>query len=478
MTNENLEGTLLDWKNGESLAEAMIPMIGKLVREMNVVTYIYDRALVNHSVIGILKTHRFARKVAGTELTVADTYPIIKTLSELDLGPARIDVAKLAKKFDGKGSIENFVKKEVADLIGNRHLPIPAPQDVVLYGFGRIGRLLARLLIEKTGGGDLLRLKAIVVRKGGAANDIKKRASLLRRDSVHGPFQGTISLDEENNEIIANGNRIKIIYSGAPEEVDYTEYGINNAIVIDNTGVWRDEKGLSRHLKAKGVSRVLLTAPGKGDITNVVHGLNEDKIGDQPIISAASCTTNAIAPVLKVMNDKYGIQSGHVETVHAYTNDQNLLDNYHTGSRRGRAAPLNMVITETGAATAVAKALPELEGKLTGNAIRVPTANVSLAIMNLKLDNVPGVEELNGFLRECALHSSLSRQIDYVNSTEVVSSDFVGSDHAGVVDSEATAVTADGAVLYVWYDNEYGYSCQVVRVLQRMAGISYPVIPA
>ena len=182
-------------------------------------------------------------------------------------------------------------------------------------------------------------------------------------------------------------------------------------------------------------------------------------------------------PVLKAVNDRFGIVTGHVETCHSYTNDQNLIDNYHKASRRGRSAPLNMVITETGAAKAVAKVLPELTGKLTGNAIRVPTPNVSLAILNLELSEATEVKGLNGYLRDISLNSPLRNQIDFTNSPEVVSSDFVGSRHAGVVDSLATIVQGKRCVLYVWYDNEFGYSSQVVRMVQKMAGVELPSLP-
>ena len=204
---------------------------------------------------------------------------------------------------------------------------------------------------------------------------------------MHGPFDGTIEVDEEANTILANGTLIQVIYADDPAAIDYTAYGIHDAIVVDNTGRWRDEEGLSQHLRSTGVARVLLTAPGKGAIKNIVHGINHDDIAaDDRILSAASCTTNAITPVLKAVDDAYGIERGHVETVHSFTNDQNLIDNFHKGDRRGRSAALNMVITETGAAKAVAKALPSFAGKLTGNAIRVPTPDVSLAILNLQLE--------------------------------------------------------------------------------------------
>jgi len=199
---------------------------------------------------------------------------------------------------------------------------------------------------------------------------------------------------------------------------------------------------------------------------------------DDKILSAASCTTNAITPALKVLDDVYGVERGHVETVHAFTNDQNLIDNFHKGDRRGRSAVLNMVITETGAARAVSKALPQLEGKLTGNAIRVPTPDVSMAILNVKLAKPVGSkDELNEVFRQVALNGELRRQIGYSDSHEAVSTDFVGSRNAGVVDALATVVSDDSAILYVWYDNEFGYSCQVVRVLERMAGEEAPSYP-
>ena len=472
-----------DWKEREALAEGMIPLVGTLYRRNNVKTYIYGQSLVNQSTLQIMKAHRTVREIEDNELSEFETFPVIKALTELELGTAHIDAGRIAVSYEESAkaegiTLQDYVRGQVADLIGSHQKPIDRPRDVVLYGFGRIGRLMARLLIEKTGGGDTLRLRAIVVRKGGAPNDLVKRASLLRRDSVHGAFHGTIRVDEERQSFVANGNEIKVIYADSPDNIDYTEYGISNAIIIDNTGAWRDEAGLSQHLKSKGASKVILTAPGKGSLKNIVAGINSDQIEPtDTIISAASCTTNAIAPPLKAMDDKFGIVAGHVETVHAYTNDQNLTDNYHKASRRGRSAPLNMVITETGAATAVGKVLPQLVGKLTGNAIRVPTPNVSMAILNLTLGRESSKEEVNEFMRNQALHSSLRRQIDYTASPEIVSTDFVGSRHACIFDAQATIVNGKQAVLYLWYDNEFGYSCQVHRILERMAGINFAVYP-
>ncbi|AMB40836.1 MULTISPECIES: glyceraldehyde-3-phosphate dehydrogenase [Paenarthrobacter] len=465
----------------EALAEAMIPVIGRLYRENNVVTSIHGRSLINKSTMNILKAHRFARRMSNTELQLEETAPLLNALAELELGAAAIDIARLTEKYRAEGegaSLDAFLRTELADIVGKRGADNRTSTDVVLYGFGRIGRLLARILIEKAGGGHGLRLRAIVVRKG-ADNDLVKRASLLRRDSVHGSFEGTIRVDEEANTITANGVQIQVIYSDNPATVDYTAYGIKDALVVDNTGRWRDAEGLSQHLQSKGVARVLLTAPGKGNLKNIVHGINQGDITDEDkIVTAASCTTNAITPVLKAINDKFGIVHGHVETVHSFTNDQNLIDNFHKGDRRGRSAALNMVITETGAAKAVAKALPELQGKLTGNAIRVPTPDVSMAILNLNLSTSTTRDEVNDYLREMSLHSQLRKQIDYIDSPDVVSTDFVGSRRAGIVDGLATISTDKNLVLYVWYDNEFGYSCQVVRVMEEMAGVNPPSFPA
>ena len=488
MALPRLDDYFPDWKEREELAETMIPIIGKLYRK-NVVTYCYGRALFNQSVTDIMKTHRFVRQVAKNELSEFESFPVLEALSKLDLGPTHIDLGKLTSKYmemveaangngDAQPNITKYVEDECKRVIGRHVKPLASPQQVVLYGFGRIGRLLARLLIEKMGGGDQLILKAIVLRPG-QADDLQKRASLLRLDSVHGEFKGTIREDQENNCIIANGNVIRLIYSNDPSEVDYTKYGIDDALVIDNTGSWRDEAGLGKHLQAKGVARVIVTAPGRDSVPNIVSGINSHDLShNQTILSAASCTTNAIVPVLKVVNDRYGIAHGHMETIHAYTPDQNLNDNFHRKARRGRGAPLNLVITETGASKAVSNLLPELTGKLTANAIRVPTPNVSIAILNLELEEHTDTEEMNTYLRDMALFSPLQRQIDFTYDAEVVSSDFVGNRHACVIDGSATNVAlGNQAQIYAWYDNEFGYCCQVIRIVQKWAGIKYPLIP-
>ncbi|QFU22814.1 glyceraldehyde-3-phosphate dehydrogenase [Shewanella eurypsychrophilus] len=471
---------LQSWQERFEMAEAMQPLLGKLYRNQGVEVVLYGKPLLNASTIEIIKSHRLVRRFVGYKLRLRESFPFVEALSKLAVKQCKVDIGKLAIKYwrenDDASGIEAYMSRELAAAID--HEDTQEARDVVLYGFGRIGRLLARLLIERTGVSNKLRLRAIVLR-GGRKGDLEKRASLLRRDSVHGPFNGSVEVDEENNAIIANGTYIQVIYANSPDEVDYTKYDISNALVVDNTGIWKDEDGLGLHLKSKGVAKVLLTAPAKGQIKNIVYGVNEaDILSEDKIVSAASCTTNAITPILKAMNDKYGITNGHVETIHSYTNDQNLIDNYHSADRRGRSAPLNMVITETGAAKAVAKALPELAGKLTGNAIRVPTPNVSMAIITLNLDNeTNSKDDVNQYLRDMSLHSELQNQIDFTESTEIVSSDLVGSRYAGVVDSHATIAEGNRAILYVWYDNEFGYSCQVVGVMQKMLELNYQSLP-
>ncbi len=477
MRDRKLESYSRDWKKREEVAELMIPLIGKLYRDYGVVTMMYGRSLVHQSAIEILKAHRFTRHVLKEEIAVSASFPVLQAFSRLHLGPARIDLGKLVAGYQeqkGEVDVEVFLRQALCET-GRKRLR-DRPQDVVLYGFGRIGRMLARILIERSGGHGW-RLRAVVTRTR-RGDDLMKRASLLRRDSVHGRFNGTIVTDREENALVVNGNMIRILYADAPEDVDYTRYGIQDAVVVDNAGIWRDREGLGRHLKARGVSRVVLTAPGEGDVPNIVYGVNTEDIKEEErAFSAASCTTNAIVPVLKVMHDRFDIEHGHIETCHSYTNDQNLIDNYHKKSRRGRGAPLNMVITETAAASAVAKVLPELDGKLTANAIRVPTPNVSLAILNLTLSRESSVEEVNTYLRGISLDSPLQGQIDYTSSPEVVSSDFVGTLKTAIVDSFATIVQGKRCVLYVWYDNEYGYAVQVVRIVQHVAGLELPTVP-
>ncbi|MDC3066844.1 glyceraldehyde-3-phosphate dehydrogenase, partial [Gammaproteobacteria bacterium] len=418
------EDSFGDWKWREGLAELMVPIIGSLYRNgINIL--IYGKSLVNESPVAIMKAHRFARQSDNNELSELETYPILKYIETLDLADCEIDVGEIAVKCPFFEDIKNdytkvgeFIDAELESVINKKSNRPSEPANIVLYGFGRIGRLVARMMTQTTGPGNYFKLRAIVIRKA-TDDDIFKRASLLTKDSVHGPFDGTVRVDEENSSLVINGNPVKVIYASGPDKVKYSDYGINDPVVIDNTGIWRDEEALSVHIKS-GASKVILTAPAKGDIKNIVYGINDSILEENDqLISAASCTTNAIVPVLKTINDEFKINGGHIETVHAYTNDQNLIDNFHKKDRRGRGAPLNMVITSTGAVNAVAKALPELKGKLTGNAIRVPTPNVSLAILSLELDKKVSVEIVNDYLRSMAFHSEYREIIGFVNSSEV-----------------------------------------------------------
>ena len=476
------EDSFGDWKWREALAELMVPLIGSLYRKgINIM--IYGKSLVNESPVAIMKAHRFARQTDNNELSELETYPILQHISTLQLQDCEIDIGEIAVRCpffvdikDDSSKIPDYINSELESVINIDSKRPEVPANIVLYGFGRIGRLVARMMTQTTGPGNYFRLKAIVIRKA-ADDDIFKRASLLTRDSVHGPFDGTVRVDEENSTLVINGNPVKVIYATNPDEVNYADYEIHNPIVIDNTGVWRDEKSLSKHIES-GASKVILTAPAKGDLKNIVYGVNDDILDDNDsIISAASCTTNAIVPILKAVNDEYRIKGGHIETVHAYTNDQNLIDNFHKGDRRCRGAPLNMVITTTGAVKAVAKALPELEGKLTGNAIRVPTPNVSLAILSLALDNEVTVDQINQYLKSIAFHSKYREIIGFVNSSEIVSTDFYSSPFASVIDSQATIASKNRITLYCWYDNEYGYSKQVIGLTKKVAKIELPRLP-
>ncbi|MFN5208554.1 MAG: glyceraldehyde-3-phosphate dehydrogenase [Bacteroidota bacterium] len=461
----------------EKAAVELIHEIGQLWFNKSVELILFRNQLVDRSASEIMSLHHYAATVVKQSISVTESLQIAKQINSLpNLSPARIDIGKLnaewiAEKTKGI-ALPDFISGKLSGLLGQK--PSHEPVDVILYGFGRIGRIAARELIVQAGKGEQLRLRAIVTRSN-TDEDITKRAELLRTDSVHGPFPGPVIEDLENKSIFANGHHVLMLTANKPEEIDYTQYGIQNALLIDNTGVVRDREGLKAHLKAKGVSKVLLTAPGKGDIPNIVYGVNHDSYNDdETIFSAASCTTNAIVPVLKVVSEKLGIERGHIETVHSYTNDQNLLDNYHKKFRRGRAAALNLVITETGADKAVAKVLPALAGKLTGNAVRVPTPNVSLAILSLNVARQTSRDEVNEILKDAALHGNLVEQIQYSFSNELVSSDLVGNPCPSIFDSPATIVSQDGKniVLYVWYDNEYGYTRQVIRFAKKICRVN------
>lgn len=470
------EAGLKEWVEKERLAVDLNNSVGKLMFDKGVELVFFRNHLVDVSISEVLNLFNYAHKVVNKPIDVATTAEVARTLLDLDLCPSKLDIGKLTSEYlgskDSHSSIKDFLNTTLNDLIGEGYSPFE-PRDVVLYGFGRIGRLVARELIRQAGKGQQLRLRAIVTRSVSEASLIK-RAALMRNDSVHGAFNGSVIEDIENNTLIINGQTVHMIAASDPDEVDYTEYGINDALVIDNTGVFTNREALSRHLKSKGVHKVLLTAPGK-EIPNIVYGINHKDLDldNEKIFSAASCTTNAISPILKVIEDGLGVVKGHIETVHAYTNDQNLLDNMHKKPRRGRSAAINMVITSTGAGNAVTKVVPSLKDKLTANAVRVPTPNGSLAILSLSVEKETDKGRVNAVLRKAALEGDLVNQIHYSIDDELVSNDIIGDTCCSVYDSPATIVSKDGKniVLYVWYDNEFGYVKQVIRLAKYVAKV-------
>ncbi|WP_417196033.1 glyceraldehyde-3-phosphate dehydrogenase [Bizionia sp.] len=473
--NETYESELAFQADRRRATVEFIKIISDLWYDKSIELVLFRNQLIDRNVSEILNLHEYAGEFVQKPISIFDSVEIAQAIKTLDLPPAKLDIGKLTYEYHLEEKKFSNALAFVADRLQGAKTEHPIqPKDVVLYGFGRIGRLVARELMTKTGKGSQLRLRAIVTRGKIDKTVLEKRASLLRNDSVHGDFSGTVVADLDNNALIINGTTVNIISANAPEDIDYTKYGINNALVIDNTGAFRDHEALSRHLKSKGAEKVLLTAPGKG-VPNIVHGVNHEEHNPDTvhIFSAASCTTNAITPILKAIEDTFGVRSGHLETIHAYTNDQNLVDNFHNKYRRGRAAALNMVITETGAGSAVSKALPSLEGKLTSNAIRVPVPNGSLAILNLDLEKATSMEAINATLKKYALEGNLVEQIKYELSDELVSSDIVGSSAPAIFDSKATIVRPDGkkTVLYIWYDNEYGYSHQVIRLAKYIAKV-------
>ncbi len=475
-SNFHFEDELSKWISDEMLGYEFVDVLVKLFYEKSIELILFRNQLYDRSASVILFLHSYAVQTIGKILKIKDSLVLARAIYEMDIPPARIDIGRLnyewtidRQKYAGPKA---FVRDKLRSFI-DKDPPYTKARDAVLYGFGRIGRLVAREMI-RMGNGSQLRLRAVVTR-GNQSDDLFKRAHLFRHDSVHGPFQGIAVEDLDKNTMYANGHIVQFLTTNAPEDIDYTQYGINDAILIDNTGIVRDREGLQRYTKAKGINKILLTAPGKGDIPNIVYGVNHQSIDidNEVIFSAASCTTNAIVPPLKVIEETLGIEKGHIETIHSYTNDQNLLDNIHKKNRRGRGAPLNMVITNTGADTAAAKIIPSLKGKLTANAVRIPLPDVSLAILYLCVKKSTSVDEVNVIMKNAALHGDFVEQIRYSTSTESVSSDYVGDPVTCIFDSPSTKVSSDGRsiVIYAWYDNEYGYSVQVVRLAKFIAKV-------
>ena len=472
--SSSYESQLTNWVNNEKIGINLLQSIGTLMYDKGIELVLFRNKLLEIGVSELMSLFAYANNVIKRKTEIEISAKLANQILKMELAPSKIDIGLLtaeyleAKSDDPKMFLEDKLKHII-----NPSYNANNAKDVVLFGFGRIGRLAARELIKQAGTGQQLRLKAIVVRNL-TKQQIIKRADLFRNDSVHGMFKGVVKVDSENQSMIVNGQVIRFINGNSPEDIDYTKYDIKNALLIDNTGAFTTKETLSKHLQSKGISKVLLTAPGK-EIPNIVYGINSKDIDieNTNIFSAASCTTNCIAPILHVVENKYGVEKGHLETVHSYTNDQNLLDNMHKKPRRGRSAAINMVITSTGAGKAVTKVIPSLEGKLSANAVRVPTPNVSLAILKLSLNKATSIEDMNSTIRDAALKGNLVNQINYQVDPDLVSTDIIGNNCCAIYDSNATIVTKDGkdVVLYTWYDNEFGYTKQVIRLAKLIAKV-------
>jgi len=329
---------------------------------------------------------------------------------------------------------------------------------VAINGFGRIGRLVARAILERPDCG--LELVAI-----NDLADAESNAWLFKRDSVHGAFPGEVTT--KGNDIVVNGKTIHVTAERDPAKLPHKEYGVE--LALECTGFFADRAGGEKHLEA-GAKRVLISAPAKGVDLTVVYGVNDDKLtSDMKIVSNASCTTNCLAPVAKVLNDTIGIERGLMVTIHAYTNDQKILDQIHKDLRRARAAAMSMIPTTTGAARAVGEVLPELKGKLDGSAVRVPVPDGSLIDLTFTPERDTSVEEVNGVLRAASESGPLKGILVY-SEEPLVSVDIVHTPQSSTVDSLETAVLEGKLVRVVsWYDNEWGFSNRMVDTAAAMA---------
>lgn len=328
---------------------------------------------------------------------------------------------------------------------------------VGLSGFGRIGRDVVRIWAEnKVADFDIVAINA--------SGKIEDLAHLFKYDSIYGKFDGTIETYEEG--FVINGKKIPVVAHRDPAEIPWKELGVE--LVIDSTGAFRDREGLSKHIEA-GAKKVMITAPAKGEDITVVLGVNDELYDSEKhnIISNASCTTNCLAPVAKVILEKFGVKKGLMTTIHAYTNDQMIHDKRHKDMRRARAAAENIIPTTTGAAKAVALVLPELKGKLNGFAVRVPVPTVSLVDVVFEVEKNTTAEEVNKYLKEASENEL--KDIMGFSEEPLVSRDFVGDERSSIVDADSTMVIDNMVKVVSWYDNEWGYSARVVDLAKLIA---------
>ncbi len=324
-----------------------------------------------------------------------------------------------------------------------------------INGFGRIGRLVFRRCLE-LGGFDFVGINDLT--------DAKTLAHLLKYDSVHGRFNGDIAV--EGDDIIVNGDRIKITAEKDPAKLNWG--GLGAEVIIESTGVFRTQEACMKHVEA-GAKKVILTVPPKGEVDGmVVLGVNDDVLtGEEKVLSNASCTTNCLAPMVKVLNDAFGVEKGFMTTVHSYTNDQNVLDLPHSDLRRTRAAAVSIIPTSTGAAKAVGKIIPELSGKIDGFALRVPTPDGSITDLVATLKKEVTVEEINAAFKEAA-NGPMKGILEYTEDP-IVSADIIGNPNSNIFDSLSTMANGNFVKVVGWYDNEYGYSCRVVDLIKKIA---------
>jgi glyceraldehyde 3-phosphate dehydrogenase len=325
-----------------------------------------------------------------------------------------------------------------------------------INGFGRIGRLVFRRALE-LGNIEIVGINDLT--------DAKTLAHLLKYDSVHGRFNGTVTVD--GSSIVVNGKKIQITAERDPANLKWSDLGAE--VIIEATGVFRSKEACMKHITA-GAKKVILTVPAKGDVdATVVLGVNDDVLkGDEQVVSNASCTTNCLAPMAKVLNDKFGIEKGYMTTVHSYTNDQVILDLPHSDLRRARSAAVSIIPTTTGAAKAVGLVIPELKGKLDGFALRVPTPDGSITDLVATLKTEATVEEINAAMKEAA-DGPMKGVLEYCIDP-IVSADIVGNPHSNIFDSLSTMANGKLVKIVGWYDNEWGYSCRVVDLLVKIAG--------
>ena len=328
---------------------------------------------------------------------------------------------------------------------------------VGLSGFGRIGRDFLRAYFE----GEVKEFDLVALNASGNLNDL---AHLFKYDTMYGKFDGTVEVEEDG--FVINGKKVKVVNHRDPVEIPWTELGVE--LVVDSTGAFRDREGLSKHIQA-GAKKVIVTAPAKGEDITIVMGVNDELYDAEKhnIVSNASCTTNCLAPVAKVISHKLGITKGLMTTIHAYTNDQQILDKRHKDLRRARAAAANIVPTTTGAAKAVALVLPELKGKLNGFSVRVPVPTVSMVDVVFEVEKPTTAEEVNKLLKE-ASENELKGILGY-SEEPLVSSDYVADPRSSIVDGLSTMVIDNMVKVVSWYDNEGGYSERVIDLAKLVA---------